>query len=115
MNILISYVLRDHAHQAFLASRTTGAKMRQQVELLLLEHSQIEIDFTSIGLTQSFADEFVGILAYRHGKDVFSRVAFKGCTVEHKKILSFVVSHRLSTRMDLPRPQAVDRQHMHPA
>lgn len=115
MTALSSYVLREHAHQAFLASRTVGARMRQQIEQLLLEHESVQIDFSSVGVTQSFTDELVGVLAYRYGSQVLQRLAFKGCTNEHKKILNFVVSHRLSTRVDLPRPSRSELHSLQPA
>lgn len=115
MNVLCSYVLREHAHHAFLASRSTAAQMRQQIEQLLLDHDSVEIDFSNVGVTQSFTDELIGVLAYRYGGAVLQRITFKGCTAEHKKILNFVVTHRLSTRVDLPRSTRQTYADLHPA
>lgn len=98
------YVLREHAHNSFLASRATAAQMRRNIETIISDRGSVNIDFSDVGITQSFADELVGVLAYIYGPTVFGKINFKNCTNEHKAILNFVVSHRLTTRIDLPRP-----------
>lgn len=103
------YVLREHAHSSFLASRTTALQMRKQIEELLLTEPTVVIDFAGVGVTQSFTDELVGVLAYKRGTEGLKRLVFQGCTVEHKKILNFVVAHRISTRVDLPQPEVSHR------
>lgn len=108
------YVLREHAHSSFLASRTTALQMRKQIEELLLTEPTVVIDFAGVGVTQSFTDELVGVLAYKRGTEGLKRIVFKGCTVEHKKILNFVVAHRISTRVDLPQPEASRHHIEHP-
>lgn len=115
MTTLISYVLREHAHRAFLASRSNAAQMRQEIERLLHTHGSVTVDFSGVGVTQSFTDELVGVLAYKYGLPGLRRITFKGCTEEHKQILNFVVSHRLSTNFDMPRPEARSRSPIHVA
>lgn len=104
MSINNIYVLREHAPNSFLASRATAAQMRRNIEEIIQNQGSVKIDFLGVGITQSFADELIGVLAYIHGQLVFKKINFKNCTNEHKAILNFVVAHRLTTRIDLPRP-----------
>lgn len=103
MNSTFSFLLKEQSQKGFLASRTTAAVLRQEIERQLVAHHPIEIDFTGVNVTQSFTDELIGVIAYKHGPAILKQIAFKGCSQEHKKIIQFVVSHRLSTRVDLPR------------
>lgn len=84
---------------ALLASRVKAAEIRKSIEKTLRHTEEsITIDFDEVCITQSFADELVGILAYKFGRPGMQRLHFKNCTEDHKKILNFVVSHRISTQ-----------------
>lgn len=103
MTSIIRLVLREHAAAPLLASRTMGARLRRLIELALSDEQIVQIDFSDIGVTQSFTDELVGVLAYKYGPAVMQSIQFRGCTTDHQKIIKFVVNHRLETRQVGPR------------
>lgn len=109
MNSTFSFLLKEHSQKDFLASRATAALFRHEIERQLIAHHPVEIDFTGVSITQSFTDELIGVIAYKHGPTMLKQITFKGCSQEHKKIIQFVVSHRLSTRVDLPRAMSATR------
>lgn len=93
MRLAIS-VANVHAGLAFLGSRHVARQLREQVESLLQKAQEVEIDFYGVNISQSFADELVGVLILQHTPDVLKRVIFKGCSESVKAILAFVVADR---------------------
>ncbi len=85
---------------SFFGTRFLGRGLREKLETVLGEdeggQSQVRIDFANLGVTQSFLDEFLGVLVVRKGKALVDRLAFAGCTNQTRALLEFVIGSRLS-------------------
>lgn len=80
---------------SFLGTRPRAHAPREQVARLLAETQEdIEVDFTGVAVSQSFADELVGALLLQMGPDILNRVVFKGCSDSVKAAIEFVVADR---------------------
>ena len=95
-----SYVfsLKSNADKDFFSSRTHAALLRKEIQTHLGFFQSVTIDFSDTEMTQSFADELIGVLAFLKGPELFKKIKFKGCSEEMKKIINFVVTQRLSSR-----------------
>jgi hypothetical protein len=85
----------------FFGTRFLGRGLREKLEALLSEDEgkrEVCIDFANLGVTQSFLDEFLGVLVVSKGSDLVDRVAFAGCTSETRALLEFVIGSRLRDR-----------------
>ena len=89
------FLLRQFVDTNFFGTRYTGALIRRQIEPILREDEEITVDFSDVGVTQSFIDEFLGVLVLRNGPDVLNRLVFVGCSDFVKAIIDFVVSSRI--------------------
>jgi hypothetical protein len=78
----------------FLGSRDLALQIRGEVEALLKNGHEVEINFSKIAISHSFADELVGILLLENGPDVLERVIFKDCVDSVKAAIQFVVADR---------------------
>jgi hypothetical protein len=79
----------------FFGTRQIAKDIRQRVERLLqLGLSEIVIDFTGVKVSQSFADELIGVLIMRQTPAVLERLTFKGCAESVRAVLEFVVADR---------------------
>jgi hypothetical protein len=79
-----------------LGTREEALPIRQQVEQAL-DHSTLAVcvDFCGLTVTQSFIDEFIGVLILRRGPSVLEQLAFRQCSEEVQAIIRFVVSSRI--------------------
>lgn len=78
----------------FLGTRFVARQLREQVEALLAQASEVELDFAGVSISQSFADELVGMLLLSHSPAVLERLVFKGCSDSVKAVIEFVVADR---------------------
>ena len=83
-----------HPGLPFLGTRHVARGLRDQVEVLLAQSPDVELDFTGVNISQSFADELVGVLLLRHTPAVLERLVFKGCSDSVKAVIEFVVADR---------------------
>jgi hypothetical protein len=79
-----------------LGTREEAIPLRQQVERAL-DQSELAVcvDFCGTTVTQSFVDEFIGVLILRRGPSVLQRLGFRQCSEEVRAIIRFVVSSRI--------------------
>lgn len=77
------------------APRYLGRELRQQLEQLLEKPGDVRIQFEQVGVTQSFLDEFVGVLVVRHGQSLVDRLVFVGCSRDAQALLELVIGARL--------------------
>lgn len=85
--------------QAFAKSKTIGIRalavpIRLEAERVLRQGREVVLDFSGVGVTQSFVDELVGAVILRQGPDVLSKIIFKGCSEDVRDILKFVTADR---------------------
>jgi hypothetical protein len=92
------FSLQSRTEQDFFSSRSHAALMRKELERQIVDSESVTIDFSKTGMTQSFADELVGVLAFHHGPELLKKLKFKGCSDDSKQILNFVVHQRLNDR-----------------
>ena len=78
----------------FLGTRFAARQLREQVEVLLAQASEVELNFTGVSISQSFADELVGMLLLVHTPAVLERLVFKNCSDSVKAVIEFVVADR---------------------
>ncbi len=79
-----------------LGTREEARPVRQQVERALDQSAlTVCVDFSGITVTQSFIDEFVGVLILRRGPSVLERLAFRQCSEEVQAIIRFVAASRI--------------------
>src|SRR5262249_34693110 len=79
-----------------LGTREEALPLRRRVELALDQSTlTVCVDFSGITVTQSFMDEFIGVLILRRGPSVLQQVAFRQCSEEVQAVIRFVVSSRI--------------------
>ena len=78
----------------FLGTRFVARQLREQVEVLLAQASEVELNFAGVSISQSFADELVGMLLLSHSPAVLERLVFKACSDSVKAVIEFVVADR---------------------
>lgn len=78
-----------------LGTRHSAKKIRRLVCENLSSDGKAVIDFQSVTLTQSFADELIGPLILEQGPAVLQKLAFKACSEDARAVITFVVSQRL--------------------
>jgi len=86
---------------SFFGTRFLGRGLREKLEAFLSEDEgkrEVRIDFANLGVTQSFLDEFLGVLVVSQGQEIVDRIAFAHCTTETRALLEFVIGSRLSDR-----------------
>lgn len=77
------------------ASRETGTKLRSMLIDHLQHYNHIEIDFSDVTLTPSFADEAFGLLCHHISfHDLMQRIKFLHLSDTHKVLLKRVISNR---------------------
>jgi hypothetical protein len=78
-----------------LGTRDIAAPLRTQVENALGEGSEcVCVDFEGLFVSQSFMDEFLGVLIMRHGPAILERISLRNCNDEVKAAANFVASVR---------------------
>jgi hypothetical protein len=79
-----------------LGTRDVAEPLRSKVEGELAAGSfPICIDFAGVSVTQSFMDEFLGVMILRHGPLLLERIVFQNCGDDVQAIVNFVASVRL--------------------
>lgn len=88
-----------HANVPFLGTRIRAREVRDQLEIMLANAHEIEVNFAGVNISQSFADELVGVMLLQHGPDILKRLVFKGCSSSVKGLIEFVVADRYDEYM----------------
>jgi len=79
-----------------LGTRDVAEPLRAEVEKALESGSdRVRIDFSGLSVTQSFMDEFLGVLVLRYGPGIFRRVELTNCADDVRGIAEFVAGVRL--------------------
>ncbi len=78
----------------FLGSRDLALQIRNEVESLLAAGHEVEINFSNIAISHSFADELVGVLLLQNGPTVLEKIIFRDCVDSVKAAIQFVVADR---------------------
>ena len=78
-----------------LSTRESGAILRDKIREYLKKDSQVILDFKGINMiTQSFADEIVGVFIREKGLDfVKNRIKIKNANDLVKVVIKFVISY----------------------
>ena len=93
--MLHSFELKKRiAPESFVGARFAALGLRDELEALLARYDEIVIDFSGVEATQSFLDEFIGVLVLENGSAILRRLRFRGCSANMKALLNFVVSDR---------------------
>ena len=79
----------------FGGSRENGERVREEIIEKLKEKNGITLDFTGISLiTQSFADEIIGILTRMYGIEFIKKnIRINNANSEIKSMLNYVVKY----------------------
>jgi len=78
-------------------SRAAAYKVNKNICTLLDKYDVIEIDLSELKLTPSIADEVVGALAEKLGREYFKKkVKIKNATASQMALLKHVVARRVS-------------------
>jgi STAS-like domain of unknown function (DUF4325) len=77
-----------------LGTRAAATDLRAQVEKALDNASAVCIDFDGYLTSQSFMDEFLGVLITRYGPSILDRLVLKNCHEEVRAAAQFVTSIR---------------------
>lgn len=96
----------------FYGTRFLGRGLRERLEVLLSSDGEIRVDFAHAGVTQSFLDEFLGVLVVSVGQPLVDRLIFAGCTRETRALLEFVIGARLSDRAHLSSKNRTSNLHI---
>lgn len=83
------------APERFLSTRLRASALRDELNQLLADQSDIVLDFGGVEATQSFIDELLGVLVLERGPDVIERLVFRSCSDDVKAIINFVLSDRI--------------------
>lgn len=78
-----------------LGTRHSAKKFRTLVSETLDRDGAAVVDFSSVTLTQSFADELLGPLLLAHGPALLKKLSFKSCSEDARAVITFVVGQRL--------------------
>ena len=78
-----------------LGTRDVAAPLRLKVETAIDRGAvPICIDFAGLLVSQSFMDEFLGVMILRYGPSVLEKVVFQNCSDDVKAAIDLVVSIR---------------------
>lgn len=79
---------------SFMGTRDRALKIRDEIEALLRQGQDVEINFSNVAISQSFADELIGVLLLKNGPDILNKLVFKDCSESVKAAIEFVVADR---------------------
>ncbi|NJM53912.1 MAG: STAS-like domain-containing protein [Blastocatellia bacterium] len=78
-----------------LGTRDVATPLRDRVEHALDSSTgAVGVDFCQLLVTQSFMDEFLGVMILRRGPSVLDRVIFRNCNEDVKAAIQLVVAVR---------------------
>ena|SRR5688572_29745130 len=84
-----------------LGTRDVATPLRTQVEEALSDGvEQVCVDFQGLLVTQSFMDEFLGVLILRHGPSILDKLTFSNCHEDVRvaaELVTFVRSRDFDT------------------
>jgi len=95
----------------FLGTRVEGRALRLELDRCLKTAGQVRLDFTGVSITQSCADELVGVAIAQAGQPLLDRLVFANCSLTVRAILELVISSRLLDNENLERTQRI-REHV---
>ena len=79
------------------ASRDSGAFLRKTILEHLQNNQTLEIDFTGVNLTPSFADEAFGLLCHElTQQEIHEKIKFLNLSATHKALLIRVMGNRFN-------------------
>jgi len=80
------------------ASREKGKELRNIMLGYLKDYKNVEIDFSEVVITPSFADEAFGLLSSHMSlKELSEKIKFLELSPAHKALLSHVIANRFRT------------------
>ena len=80
-----------------VCGRASGALLREQIEVALVQQESVVIDFKGLDLiTQGFCDEFLGPILQANGQETFRQIKFKNCSEDVRAIILSTASRFLS-------------------
>lgn len=78
-----------------LGTRDVAAPLRQRVEAAIEAGGiPVCVDFAELLVTQSFMDEFLGVLILRHGPRILDQIVFRNCRDDVKAAIELVAMVR---------------------
>jgi|SRR5450759_747261 hypothetical protein len=97
----------------FLGTRFEGRALRLELErgLSLPDSTPMRLNFSGVTITQSCADEFLGVLVAIQGKALIDRLVFQNCSPDVRAVLELVIGSRLENHAQLERTERI-RQYM---
>jgi len=92
-----TFVSARPAPEVFLlGTRDSAAPLRGKVETALKSTAEsVCVDFQGLVVTQSFMDEFLGMLILRYGPTILERVVLQNCDDDVKAVAEFVAKIRV--------------------
>lgn len=96
--------LKDYAHGRMMGFRSSAVPLRLMLEASLSEGGEVVVDFSGVEVTQGFVDELIGAIVLQKGVQVMSQVVLKGCSLNAKGVIRFVVSDRAAQFTASSRP-----------
>jgi STAS-like domain of unknown function (DUF4325) len=80
---------------AFLGTRFEGRSLRMELEKSLSATPCVSLDFSDVTVSQSCADEFLGVLVAQQGGDLLEHLTFRNCSADVRAVLELVIGARL--------------------
>ncbi len=81
----------------FTSTRVEGIEAREKLLQLLNSHSSLTLDFAKTHITVSFADECLGVLAERLGKERFQqKIILKNISPTLESLLTHILTRRMT-------------------
>jgi hypothetical protein len=78
-----------------LGTRDVAAPLRTQVqEAIDAHHVPVCVDFQGLLVSQSFMDEFLGMLILRNGPAILKMIVFENCHADVKAAIDLVATVR---------------------
>jgi hypothetical protein len=112
---MVSEINLKAGGKPFLGTRFLGRGLRAQLEKLLDVPGDVRINFGHIGVTQSFLDEFVGVLVVRSGQPLIDRLIFAECSRDARALLELVIGARLEDHERLSAKGRASARHNSPS
>jgi hypothetical protein len=78
-----------------LGTRDAAAPLRSQVQDAIdAHHTPVCVDFNGLLVSQSFMDEFLGMLILRNGPTILRQIIFQNCHADVKAAIDLVATVR---------------------
>lgn len=84
--------------------RAETKRLRTLIEAELANGNSVFLDFAGVEASHDTLDELLGELVAQEGPQVMQRLAFRGCSLGVKGLISFVVANRAKSGMSQPLP-----------